>query len=94
MVVGMVGGVVAHGDRPIGVVGVVVRALRPADLVGEARQGDPVGAGVAVHPDVAAQRLVVPLQHQVGEFVAVADHLSHPDVEVRVLGGERPASAR
>ncbi len=52
------------------VVGVMVRRLRPADLVAEPGQRDPVGAGVAVHPDVAVDRLVVPLQHQAGQFRA------------------------
>ena len=66
----------------------VVRDLRPPHLVGEAGQRHPVGAGVAVHPDVAAQRLVVALEHQPGEFGAVADEPGYPDVEVAVPGGE------
>src|SRR5690349_12720667 len=64
------------------VVGVVMRALGQADAVLEAGQRDPVDAGVAVHPDVTGQCLLVPLDHQLGQPVAVADHLAASDVEL------------
>lgn len=58
--------------------GVVVRALRLADAVAEPGDRDAVDAGVAVHPDVASDRLVVALEDKVGELVAVTDDVGHP----------------
>jgi hypothetical protein len=67
------------------VVGVVVRRLRRADLVLEARQGDAVGAGVAVHPQVAAADLGPPLEHDARELVARAEQAGRAHVDVGVL---------
>ena len=60
------------------VVRVVVRMLLLADTRLEAGQRDAVDAGVAVHPDgrgTTPIRLGVPLEHEVGELVAVPDDL-------------------
>jgi len=46
------------------VVRVVVRSLRRTDSVLVPWQGDAIEAGVAVHPDVAVQRLVIPLDDE------------------------------
>src|SRR5438876_690809 len=48
-----------------GVVGVVMRTLGQADAVLEAGQRYPVDAGVAVHPEVTCQCLLVPLDHHI-----------------------------
>ena len=59
-----------------------------ADAVGEAGHGDPVDACVAVHCRRAADRFAVAFQDQVGEGVAIADHVGDSQFQVRVLGGE------
>src|SRR3954471_23768839 len=69
------------------VVRVVVRGLRGAHLVLEAGQQHPVRAGVAVHPDVAVQRLPVALDDQPGQLVGVAQVGRDPHLDV----GVRPA---
>src|SRR5579875_3947182 len=68
------------------VVRVVVRVLRRADAVLEAGHGPKVHAGVAVHPDVAGERLAVPLGHQPGDLVAVAEHAGAADVQAGMAG--------
>src|SRR5579875_2529478 len=67
---------------------VLVRGLRAAHLAGEPGHGDPVGAGVAVHPDVAADRLLIALEDEGRQFVAAADELREPHVDTGVAGGE------
>src|SRR5436190_17388855 len=55
---------------PVGrVVRVVVRGLGSGELVLEPGQQHAVGAGVAVHPDVAPQRLPVALDDETGQLV-------------------------
>src|SRR5690242_3263756 len=71
------------------VLGVVVRGLRSAELVFEAGEEHPVGAGVAVHPDVACERLVVPLDDEVRERIGVPEVARDHDVHVGVRGAER-----
>jgi hypothetical protein len=71
------------------VVGMVVGTLRRSDALLEARHRDAVHAGVAVHPDVAGDRLEVALDDEGGELVAVAQDTRDPDVDVGVLGGVR-----
>jgi len=45
--------------------GVVVGGYGGADLLLEARKGDPVDADVAVHPDVTLYSFLVPLQNKI-----------------------------
>ncbi len=72
------------------VVGVVVRCLRGTDAGLVTGQRDAVHAGVAVHPDVAGERLAIALLDEGSELVAVAEHVGHADVDVRVRGGVLP----
>jgi hypothetical protein len=71
------------------VVRVMVRGLRLPDLVREPRHRDPVRTCVAVHPDVAVQRLGEPFEHQPGQFVAGADRSGYPHVDPWVPLRER-----
>jgi hypothetical protein len=68
--------------------GVVVRTLRLAYPVAESWHRHAIDAGVAVHPDVASDRLVVSLEDEVGELVAVAENVGHPNGQVRMVSRE------
>ena len=61
--------------------GMVVRPLRDPDPVLEAGQRGTVHAHVAVHPDVAGQRLAVALRDEFGDLVAVAEHVAAAHVQ-------------
>src|SRR5260370_35504833 len=64
-----------------GLGGMVVRPLRRGDPVLEARSLGTVYTHVAVHPDVTRQRLAVPLRHEPGDLVAVAEDAGAAYVE-------------
>ena len=64
-----------------------MRRLRGTDAGLVTGKRDAVHAGVAVHPDVAGERLAIALLDEGGQLVAVADHVGHADVDIGVGRG-------
>jgi hypothetical protein len=87
MVVKMTVGLICRTGR---IVRVVMRVLRCTDARFMTGQGDPVQAGVAIHADIAVQRLTPAFDYQIRQSRHRSDHSAAADVESAVrrpIGG-------